>query len=579
MSTSLQMSGLSSGFDWKTFVDSMMSIERAPAKAMETEIATNSSKVDALNGIGTMLTSLTTSITALNTDGVFDARSATPSGTGWSATASSATPLSGYSFAVTQLATTAKLTSGSDIGNPIASSSDVSGVTLASLGTGTALTAGAFTVNGARVTVDLTDSLQGLFAKINTATSGAVTAAYDSTNDKITFSSSSAIVLGSSTDSSNFLSVSRLANNGTGSIASSGSIGAATPTATLANARLKTPITAVDSSGNGSFTLNGIAISYNTGTDTLNSLISRINTAGAGVTAAFDPLADKVTLQNNSTGDVGFSVVESSGGLMGALGLTTGSSLSRGLNAQYTVNGGPSITSTSNTLSADSHGIPGLAVTATTTGTQSVTVAADTGSVRTKIDDFINSFNSVESMIDSQTQVTSTNGKVTTSTLSDNREIQDWGTALRKAVFTAVPGLSSTLSQLSHIGIDFTGTGSMLSVKDSSKLDIALQQRPADVSSLFRQSSTGLFARLNTLLNSYTGGSLGTGGLLAQQTTSLTNSNTALTAQIADIDRRLVDRRATMTDGFIAMENANATIKTMQAQVAGLSTTTSSTTG
>ena len=573
------MSGLSSGFDWKTFVDSMMSIERAPAKAMETEIATNSSKVDALNGIGTMLTSLTTSITALNTDGVFDARSATPSGTGWSATASSATPLSGYSFAVTQLATTAKLTSGSDIGNPIASSSDVSGVTLASLGTGTALTAGAFTVNGARVTVDLTDSLQGLFAKINTATSGAVTAAYDSTNDKITFSSSSAIVLGSSTDSSNFLSVSRLANNGTGSIASSGSIGAATPTATLANARLKTPITAVDSSGNGSFTLNGIAISYNTGTDTLNSLISRINTAGAGVTAAFDPLADKVTLQNNSTGDVGFSVVESSGGLMGALGLTTGSSLSRGLNAQYTVNGGPSITSTSNTLSADSHGIPGLAVTATTTGTQSVTVAADTGSVRTKIDDFINSFNSVESMIDSQTQVTSTNGKVTTSTLSDNREIQDWGTALRKAVFTAVPGLSSTLSQLSHIGIDFTGTGSMLSVKDSSKLDIALQQRPADVSSLFRQSSTGLFARLNTLLNSYTGGSLGTGGLLAQQTTSLTNSNTALTAQIADIDRRLVDRRATMTDGFIAMENANATIKTMQAQVAGLSTTTSSTTG
>jgi flagellar hook-associated protein 2 len=42
----------------------------------------------------------------------------------------------------------------------------------------------------------------------------------------------------------------------------------------------------VDGSGNGSFTLNGVAISYNTATDTLNSLVTRINASGAGVTAA-----------------------------------------------------------------------------------------------------------------------------------------------------------------------------------------------------------------------------------------------------------------------------------------------------
>jgi flagellar hook-associated protein 2 len=167
----------------------------------------------------------------------------------------------------------------------------------------------------------------------------------------------------------------------------------------------------------------------------------------------------------------------------------------------------------SNTLTADSHGITGLSLTATSQGTQTVSVAADTASVRTKIDAFINSFNAVQSYIDTQTKVTSANGKVTTSTLSDNREVQSWGTSLRRNIFESVPGLSSTLSQLSHIGIDFTGISSLLSVTSSSKLETALKERPTEVSALFRQSSTGVFARLNTLLDSFNGGTLGTGGI------------------------------------------------------------------
>ena len=573
---SLQLAGLSSGFDWKTFVDQMISIERSPAKKMETEISTNSDKVDALDGAGTMLTGLTTAITALKSDGVFDARTASASGTGWTVSASSSATPAAAAISVTQLATAAKLASGSDIGNNLAASSDVSGVTLANLGTGTALTAGAFTVNGARVTVDLSSSLQDLFAAIKTATGDKVTASYNAADDKITLANTDPldltnIVLGSSTDTSNFLSITRLANNSGTAITSSAKLGAASATATLANARLKTAVTAVDGSGNGSFTLNGVAISYNTATDTLNSLVTRINASGAGVTAAFDTLNDKLTLQNSSTGDIGFSVVESSGGLMGALGLTSGASLTRGVNAQFTLNGDPTVlTSTSNTLTADAHGIAGLSVTATTTGTQTVSIAADTSSVRTKIDNFINAFNAVQSYIDNQTKVTSANGKVTTSLLSDNREIQSWGSSLRKNIFAAVPGLSNTLSQLSHIGIDFTGISSMISVKDSSKLDTALKERPTEVSALFRQSSTGVLARINTLLDSFNGGALGTGGLLAQQKTTLTSSNAKLNQQIADIDRRLVQRRAVLEAGFIAMEKAQSLIKTMQSQISSI---------
>ena len=573
----IQLSGLVSGFDWKTFVDTIIDLERTPAKKLTAEIQTNSDKAESLDGVGSMLTSLNTAITALNTDGVFDARSATTSGTGWSATAASTASPGSASIAVTTLATSAKLTSGSDIGNNLAASSVVSGVSLANLGTGTALTAGAFTVNGSRVTVDLGSSLQDLFTAISTATGGKVTAGYDSVEDKITLANTvevpantTPIVLGSSTDTSNFLTITRLANNNGTSITSSAKLGAVTPTATLANARLKTAITAVDGSGNGTFTLNGVAIAYNTATDTLNSVVSRINSAGAGVTASFDALTDKVSLQNTSTGDLGFSIVEDSGGLMGALGLTTAGSLTRGTNAEFTVNGGATITSMSNTLTADTHGITGLSVTVGATGTQTVSVAAETTSAKTKIDAFINSFNAVQSFIDTQTKVTSANGKVTTSTLSDNREVQSWGSALRKNIFEAVPGLSSTLSQLSHIGIDFSGTSSLLSIKEPTKLDAALKDRPTEVSALFRQSSTGVFARLNTLLDSFNGGSLGTGGILAKQKTSLTTSNTSLTTQIADIERRLVQRRSVLEAGFIAMERAQSLIKSMQSQIAGI---------
>jgi len=564
---SLQLAGLVSGFDWKSFVDQMISLERTPATSMQAEINRNQQKNTALSGVEARLTDLRAASTALNGDGVFNARSATVTGTGWSTTSDATAATGTYSFAVSQLATTTRLAGAANIGRPIATSADVSGVTLAALGTGTSLTAGEFTVNGARVTVDLTDSLEALFNRISTATGGSVTGTYNATTDRIELNSASPIVLGSTTDTANFLGVTRLANNGTGSISSGSALGTATPGSTLAGARLSTAITAVDGSGNGSFAINGVNIAYNLNTDTLNSVVSRINAASAGVTAAFDVANDRFTLTNSTTGDLGIGVSEAAGGLLGALGLTGGSTLARGSNAEFTVNGGPTLTSMSNTLTADAHGISGLTLTpAGTGGTQVVTIAADTASARSKIDNFISKFNSLQDYIDSQTRVSSTNGKVSTSTLSDNREVQNWGNQLRSAVFAGVPGLSTSLSRLDHLGIDFKGTNSTLTVKNETKLTAALRDRPSEVAALFQQSSTGLSARLDTLFTSYLG-NLGSGGLLGTQRTNLTNNNNSLTKQIADIDRRLVQRRSQLEASFIAMEQAQSIIKQMQSQL------------
>ena len=273
-------------------------------------------------------------------------------------------------------------------------------------------------------------------------------------------------------------------------------------------------------------------------------------------------------LFNKSTGNIGLSVTEDAGGLLSALGLTsdTGSAFATGSNARYSVNGSDPLISTSNSFGEDSHGIPGLIVTATGTGSQTVTVGADTEKMKTAIQAFIDKFNALQSYIDEQTKITSTNGKVTTSTLTNNREVQSWAQAFRSAAFSAVPGLSGTISRLEQLGIDFTAGTSQLAIRDEAKLTAALNDRPQEVEAFFSTNSVGFADRFKALFNSFTGAD-GTGGLLKSQKDSLTKSNSSIEQQIADIDRRLVQRREQMEAAFIAMEQAQSKLQQMQTQL------------
>src|SRR6185369_1957867 len=101
----------------------------------------------------------------------------------------------------------------------------------------------------------------GVFAKISTATSGAVTGAYDSTTDKITLSSGSAIVLGSSADTSNFLQVAKLNNNGTSTVSSTYALGVVKQSTVLSAANLATTLSD-GGSGAGKFKINGVTINF-----------------------------------------------------------------------------------------------------------------------------------------------------------------------------------------------------------------------------------------------------------------------------------------------------------------------------
>jgi flagellar hook-associated protein 2 len=320
---------------------------------------------------------------------------------------------------------------------------------------------------------------------------------------------------------------------------------------------LKSAITAVDGNGAGNFTVNGVTIDYNVNTDSLSTLMKRINASSAGVTASYDAVNDRVMLANSGTGDLGITLSETAGGVLGALGLTSGHTTVRGNNAEFSVNGGPTLISASNTLDAVAHGITGLSITADTETTQTITVAADTAKMRSKIDEFITAYNAVGAFLEEKTKITSTNGKVTTAVLTSNRDVQAWGRDMRNLAFEAISGLSGTIDRLDDLGIDMNREG-VMAIKDTAKLDAALANTPADVEAFFTTATTGFAAKFDTLLKN-----LIKSGDDSQK--RLTTSNSDIDRQIADLERRLVQQRELLTSGFIAMENAQSRINQQSA--------------
>ena len=553
----IQISGLlsNSAFDWKAVVDQLIAIDTAPITKLGVTQGTNRDKVTALDTLKTTMVDLQDSLQSMRVDEVFASRTVASNTTGstWKSSSVTGAAIGNYTVGVEKLATAAKLKGAANVSSGLAPSSDVTGVTLATMRTATAVTAGTITVDNHQVTVALTDSLQDVFDKVAAAAPD-VTASYDSVSDKITFARSSGeLVLGAANDTSNLVSALKLANNATGSTSSSAALGTLKLSATLANAGMASPITAVDGAGNGTFAINGVAINYNVNTDTLGKVLSRINAAGAGVIAAYDSASDRVVVTNKLTGDTGVAATEDSGGLLDALGLTAaaGGTLVHGQNAQFRINGGALLSSASNTLDSSVHGVDGLSITVNSETTQTLQVESDTATMSSSIQSFIDKFNAVQDFVDTNTKITVSGSNVSTTVLSDNREIQEWARKLQRTAFEDVSGASGSVKRLDNLGIDFNATTGKLAVKNSGKLATALSDHPEDVQELFLKTDTGFVPKMfGYLTNIISADSL--------QQSNLAKTNTELDAQIATLQTRLASQRETLTNAFLHMLDAQS---------------------
>lgn len=548
----LGLSGLASGMDWRSLVDQLTDLERSPQTRMRTEQNKLQQVFNAYGSIKTQLAVLQSRLAKLKDPAAFDTRSATVGDSAVaSATAQTAAPLGSYTFNITQLASASNLRGATNAGAPLSTSSDVSSLSLATAPFSSPITAGTFTVNGSRITIATSDTLQSVFDQINAATSGAVTASYDPDTDRITLSSATSIVLGSAADSSNFLQVARLYNNGSGSVTSTTALGTVQASATLAQANLNTAVTN-GGSGPGEFTVNGVAIEFDPAADSLQNVLDRINESEAGVIATFDVTNDRVVLTNKNTGDLGVSLADVNGNFLAATGLLSGT-LERGKNLTYTINGSDPLVSQSNTITSESSGLAGLAVTALQTGSTTITVAADTAAVRTAITDFIAEYNRLQSLIDTQTaSSTDSKGKVTAGTLANENDADLIARQLRAIVSSQVGTALPSLQRLESIGITANGNDNSLSLSNAEALDQALATNLAAVRTLFTDSTSGLATRLDAFLEQ----TIGDEGSLLNHQESLTSQIAKIDTQVADHERYVQTVRSQLMNSFLAMEQA-----------------------
>jgi len=552
--------------NWTEIISEIIAADSASMNQVKAQQTTVNSQNTALGALGTDLTNLENSIYTLEDPGTFSAVTAgsTAGNSTWQVNADSGTAIGNTDINVGNLATASKLTGAGHVSVGLSPTDDVAGTTLANLGVADPITAGTFSVNGAQVTVTTSESLQDVFSAISTATGGNVTAAYDSGSDTVTLTAATGTVsLGADNDTSNFLSATSLydgnavtdKSTGAVTVSSASALGSVGLTSTIADSGLKKAVTDVDGSGNGTFTINGVAVDFNVNTDTLQTVMDKINSSNAGVTATFNNSNSQFTLTNNSMGDTGISVSEASGGLLDAMGLNTTSSFTAGLNASFTINGSGPFTSASNNLDASVDGINGLTINATSKTTQTVTVGTDTSGISTAINNLISAYNTVQTEITSQTQITTgTTGSVSTSTLSGNMDITGMQADLQNLMFNSISGLTGSITSLDKIGIGFTGTSPLLSVLDQNALNSAITSNPEAVANLFTSYPNGLVAQIDAYVTKATGPE----GVIATQTNALNTDSTNFTTQINNLETQLTQEQASLTTEFTAMETAES---------------------
>lgn len=577
MSGNMSIGGLASGMDTKSLISQLMSLEQKPLQALQTKKTNLTNQNTAFQAINTRVSALLAAAKDLTLDLNIKTKSATSTNTKVvTATAGASTALGTYQVRVDQLATAGSLSAASPIGSAV---TDVNAA-FSSLNLSSSVTSGSFTLqytnSGAPQTVSIAvnagDSLQNVFDQI-AAQTGAISASL--VDNKIVLTGDptvSSIVVGAGNDTSNFLSVMNL----TGATYSGGLGGTMSSTSGIGVTQVANTIdsgtslaTGITSTSTGEFKINGVSISYDTTTDSINTVLSRINASNAGVTANYNTINDRITLTSRTTGTGGITVEDVSGNFLQATNLTgAGSAFTQGQNALLGVVGVNGFTSTtgaadfSKSISSSTNTfnniIPGLSFTAVATSTgdnaglQSITVGSDNAAITSKIKAFVDNYNQTLDEINKATAKGQPNAFD-----SDLRGIKSQLQALASSRGSSSSGSYNSLMSLG-IGTTFADREHL--TFDQTKLETALNTNADQVADLFQNSSTGLA----TLTKAYLDKLSGTTGIFTIRDESVKNQLRNYDDQIQKYNDRLTLKQKQLTDQFTAMETALSKIKSQQ---------------
>ncbi|MCL5957917.1 MAG: flagellar filament capping protein FliD [Chloroflexi bacterium] len=508
--------GLMSGLSTTDIITKIMDAERLPLQRMQNRKDDTQKKMDAIRDINTRLASLLSKIQSLNIRSTVDAKSVTtdtPSSSAAivTATANSDAALGSFTIQVSALSTYTSVVTAAAGGAAAAIGAAVqTNQPLASAGFGITPTTGTFSVNGATITIDSStvlsdgtdlDGANTIVAKVRVATAAVgnqvnVSIVNDAVGrpNKLRFTAadgSTAIQLGAGADTSNFLTAAGLASQpSTVTMTGSRNLGAVKASATLSSSEANLPAGLVSS---GTFKINGVEISYDATTDTLNGLLSRINSSSANVTASYDAISDRVTLTAKASGGAAISLQDGAdyggaGNFLSMMKLSTANE-AYGTNAEYYLNGSAQASySSSNTVTDAVTGVTINLKKADPTTTVTVSVSQDTSSSVKAVQDFVTQFNSALTFIRDKTAYDATTKKA--SILTGDPTVLGIDNTLRLIAGGAGVGLSSAALSLADIGITTGAIGSTPGstdalVLDTSKLTEKLQSNSSAVADVF----------------------------------------------------------------------------------------------
>ncbi len=522
---SISMSGVGSGLPVNDWINALVQADSIPLNNYEVEkgeLKTAQTTLKTVNAKVTSLRSAVEKITDANLSpafDLFDKRSVSSSDkTSVAALVNTKAVSQNITVKVENLATSTKAESLTSIAKNAEGSEKIT-----SLGNGQGTT-GTFSiyVDGEKQEFEIEedDTIDDVIGKINEKTTDTGVSA-ELTEGKIKLSSanSSNFVLGSSSDSSNFLNITHLA---TAKIADDDSFSSEynissmdTSGKVLSTANLADGITA------GNFTIGNATFEINENTD-LSDLIGAINSnEDAGVIASLDLLNNKLNLVAKDAGQVAINLQDGDNdddtddsNFLTKMGLITeeGDSLSSqtlGTNAKFYLNESNNpIEATSNIVTGDVTGLNGVtlklkAVTAEDEDPIEIKIEQDTDALTTAMTSLITKVNDVVAEIDSTTAFEGD--------LSGEYSLKSFRNTLKMTMSNRVDSLEeyTTTAQIGistgEVGLSKNADITKYSL-DSEKFLEALAANPDEVKALLigdkEKGITGVFQQLEDKVES-----------------------------------------------------------------------------
>lgn len=580
----IQFGGLASGLDTKSIITALMDVERQPLLRLQAQATALTDRKTAYGTLGTALGDLLTKIQAFTVTSAGSARSAASSDPArFTAVAGTAAIPGQYRVSIDRLASATRATSTGALGTAI---TDVTATgMMSSLPLPGTVTAGqvGLVVDGQMLNVAIgnpaTTSLASVIDDMAAAIQGqvqatdpaaTVTGSIVGNQLRFTVAGASAahdVLIGGAADTSNALGLFGIAGQhvadfglGTTTITGTSRLGVTRAAGALDAAGL----TGLTSTPTGVLTVNGVAIAYNSAVDSLNTVLTRINNAQAGVVASVDRANDTVVITAKSAGPSPISIVDTSGTLGTALKLAPGTTTAQviGQGSQVTVDG-RIVTGTTNTVTNAITGVT-LNLLDQSTTTATLTVGVDSGAIQKSLTDLVASYNALADSLD--TLASNTVG-ASTGALQGDATVRGLALSLRSLFMTGGTGLTGSLTSLGDLGVNSgaigakAGSTTRLSV-DTTKLAAALANDPTRVAYILGATG-GILGPIQDRIKGLTGRN----GLI-DAGTSGTDAEIRSNADAQARQQTKIDLRQTALDAkFAALEATLAQLQTQSSQL------------